>query len=94
MIYLSVSTVPLHLPIHAPARNLQEKEVFTMITTETLAPLLEGIIANIGIIIPVGISVFAIMLAIAKVPKIFLMMAMEAQSRDLYDEDGEGWYDA
>lgn len=40
------------------------------ITTDMLSPILDAITANIGVILPVGIAVFGIMLGIALVPKL------------------------
>lgn len=40
------------------------------ITTEMLEPIITGITANIGVILPVGIAVFAIMIGVALVPKL------------------------
>lgn len=38
------------------------------ITTEMLTPLVEGVVANIAVILPVGIGLFAIMLGIRLIP--------------------------
>lgn len=38
------------------------------ITTDMLLPLVEGVIANIGVILPVGIGLFSIFLGIKIVP--------------------------
>lgn len=41
------------------------------ITTDMLAPILDSIKANIGVILPVGIAIFGILLGIGLIPKIF-----------------------
>lgn len=38
------------------------------ITTEMLTPLVDGVVANIGVILPVGIGLFAIFLGIRILP--------------------------
>ncbi|MCI8624655.1 MAG: hypothetical protein HFG26_13485 [Provencibacterium sp.] len=38
------------------------------ITTEMLTPLVEGVVANVGVILPVGLGLFAIMLGIRIIP--------------------------
>ena len=38
------------------------------ITTDMLTPLVEGVVANIGVILPVGLGLFAIMLGIRIIP--------------------------
>ena len=43
----------------------------TGITTDMLTPVLDAIIANVGVIIPVGIGIFAIMIGIRMVPRLF-----------------------
>lgn len=40
------------------------------ITTDMLKPLIDGVTANIGVIIPVGIAIFAILLGISLIPNI------------------------
>lgn len=40
------------------------------ITTDMLTPLVEGVTANIGVILPVGIGIFAIFLGIRILPKL------------------------
>lgn len=40
------------------------------ITSDMLSPLVDGVTANIGVILPVGIAIFAILLGISLVPKI------------------------
>lgn len=41
-----------------------------MITTEMLQPLVDGITANIGVILPVGVGIFAVILGISFLPKL------------------------
>lgn len=43
------------------------------ITTEMLTPLVDGLTANIGVILPVGIAVLAIFLGIKFIPKLIKM---------------------
>lgn len=38
------------------------------ITTDMLKPLVEGVVANIGVVLPVGLALFAIMLGIRIIP--------------------------
>ena len=38
------------------------------ITTDMLTPLVEGVVSNIGVILPVGLGLFAIMLGIRIIP--------------------------
>lgn len=38
------------------------------ITTDMLSPIVDGISANIGVILPVGIAIFAIMIGIGLIP--------------------------
>lgn len=38
------------------------------ITTDMLKPLVEGVVANIGVVLPVGLGLFAIMLGIRIIP--------------------------
>ncbi len=38
------------------------------ITTDMLTPLVEGVVANIGVILPVGLGLFAIFLGIRIIP--------------------------
>jgi len=45
------------------------------ITTAMLEPVLEGVKANIGVILPVGIGLFAICLGIRFIPRIFRMFS-------------------
>lgn len=40
------------------------------ITQEMLTPLVEGVISNIGVVLPIGIGLFAIMLGVKLVPRI------------------------
>lgn len=40
------------------------------ITTEMLTPLVEGVVANIAVVLPVGIGLFAIMLGIRLIPSL------------------------
>lgn len=40
------------------------------ITSDMLAPVIDGITANIGVILPVGIAIFAIMIGVSLIPKI------------------------
>ncbi len=40
------------------------------ITTDMLKPLIDGVTANIGVILPVGVAVFAIIIGVTLVPKI------------------------
>lgn len=40
------------------------------ITSDMLQPLVEGISSNIAVILPVGITIFAIFIGVAVVPKI------------------------
>jgi len=40
------------------------------ITTDMLKPIVDGITANIGVILPVGISIFSILIGISLIPKI------------------------
>lgn len=39
------------------------------ITSEMLKPLVEGVTANIGVILPIGIGLFAIIIGVNMVPK-------------------------
>ena len=41
------------------------------VTTEMLTPILDGIIANVGVIIPVGIGIFAIIIGVRLIPRAF-----------------------
>jgi hypothetical protein len=43
------------------------------VTAEMLEPVLEGVKANLGVIIPVGIGLFAIIFGIGFIPKLFNM---------------------
>lgn len=38
------------------------------ITTDMLKPLVEGVVSNIGVVLPVGLALFAIMLGIRIIP--------------------------
>lgn len=40
------------------------------ITSDMLSPLVNGITANIGVILPVGITIMAIMIGVGLIPKI------------------------
>lgn len=40
------------------------------ITQEMLTPLVDGVISNIGVVLPIGIGLFAIMLGVKLVPRI------------------------
>lgn len=40
------------------------------ITTEMLTPLIDGVQANIAVILPVGLGLFAIMIGVNLVPKL------------------------
>lgn len=40
------------------------------ITAEMLEPVVEGVSANIGVIVPIGIGLFAILLGVKLIPKI------------------------
>lgn len=40
------------------------------ITTEMLNPLVEGVVANISVILPVGLGLFAIMIGIRIIPSL------------------------
>lgn len=40
------------------------------ITTTMLEPIVDSIVANIGVILPVGITVFGIMIGLSLVPRI------------------------
>lgn len=42
-----------------------------VVTTDMLKPVIDAITSNIGIILPVGVILFGIMLGIALVPRIF-----------------------
>jgi len=41
------------------------------VTTAMLTPILDAIIANIAVILPVGIGIFAIMIGVRLIPRIF-----------------------
>lgn len=41
-----------------------------LITPDMLKPLVDGVSANIGVILPVGLGLFAIFIGIALVPKL------------------------
>lgn len=45
------------------------------ITSDMLSPVLEGVTANIGVILPIGIGLFAICLGIRFIPRIFKMFS-------------------
>lgn len=40
------------------------------ITTDMLKPLVDGVISNVGVILPVGIGLFAILLGIRLIPSV------------------------
>lgn len=40
------------------------------ITQDMLKPILDGIIANVGVILPIGLAIFAVVLGISFIPKI------------------------
>lgn len=40
------------------------------ITTDMLKPLVEGVVANIGTVLPVGLGIFSIFLGIRIIPKL------------------------
>lgn len=40
------------------------------VTSDMLSPLLDGITANIGVILPIGIAIFAVFIGINLVPKL------------------------
>lgn len=40
------------------------------ITTEMLTPIIDGVTANIGVILPIAIGIFAIMIGLNLVPKL------------------------
>lgn len=40
------------------------------ITEEMLQPLIDGVSANVGVILPVGLGLFAIFLGIALIPRL------------------------
>lgn len=42
-----------------------------MITAEMLEPVVDTLTANIGVIVPVGITLFAAVLSIKFIPKLF-----------------------
>lgn len=41
------------------------------ITTEMLAPLVDSVVANVGVILPVGIGLFGMFLGIKLIPMLF-----------------------
>jgi hypothetical protein len=41
------------------------------ITSAELQPLLDAITANVGVILPVGVSVMAVLAGVSLIPKIF-----------------------
>lgn len=40
------------------------------ITQEMLTPLVDGVISNIGVVLPIGLGLFAIMLGVKLVPRV------------------------
>ena len=44
-----------------------------IVTTEMLSPILDSITANVAVIVPIGIGIFAIVLGVRFIPKIFKM---------------------
>jgi hypothetical protein len=40
------------------------------ITTEMLSPIIDAVTANIGVILPVGIAIFGILIGVSLVPKL------------------------
>lgn len=44
-----------------------------VVTTEMLSPILDSITANVAVIVPVGIGIFAIVLGVRFIPRIFKM---------------------
>ena len=44
-----------------------------VVTTEMLSPVLDSISANVAVIVPVGIGIFAIVLGVRFIPRIFKM---------------------
>lgn len=42
----------------------------TAVTTEMLEPIVDGITANIAVIMPVGITIFGVMIGLRLVPRI------------------------
>ena len=44
------------------------------ITSELLTPIITGVSANIGVILPVGILLFSIMLGVKLIPKLIKAM--------------------
>ncbi|MDD3022265.1 MAG: hypothetical protein PHX61_15015 [Alphaproteobacteria bacterium] len=41
-----------------------------IISATTLAPITEAVTSNIGVILPVGVAIFAILLGLSFIPKI------------------------
>lgn len=41
------------------------------ITTEMLKPLVEGVVANVGVVLPIGLGLFSIFVGIKLIPKLF-----------------------
>ncbi len=49
---------------------LLNAEAGVAITTEMLKPIVDAVTSNIGVILPVGITIFGIMLGIGLIPRI------------------------
>ncbi len=65
--------IVLTLTVSMGATVFAAVEGESAITTEMLEPILDGLKANIGIILPIGIGIFAIVLGIRFIPRIFKM---------------------
>lgn len=53
----------------SPTDSLQS----VAITTDMLTPLIDGVVSNIGVILPIGIALLAIFIGIRMIPKVIGM---------------------
>lgn len=58
---------------HNPMMFFEASTPSVAITSDMLAPITEAVTSNIGVILPVGITIFGILIGVALVPRIIGM---------------------
>lgn len=75
MVSAGVATLPLALSLPASASSSSTSDATAglesvAISTEMLKPVVDGVAANLAVIIPIGIALFAILLGVTLIPKV------------------------
>ncbi len=75
MVSAGVATLPLALSLPAFASSSSAPDATAglesvAISTEMLKPVVDGVAANLAVIIPIGIALFAILLGVTLIPKV------------------------